>query len=734
MERSPLNSDSPNPGARLSLGGRWGAFVARNRWTFLGGWLLAVLLMGYFASGTSRLLSPAGFTTDTEAGRAADLLRQQFPERRGPVVEVVFHSEITPVSDPAYQAQLAAWRSDLERLLPGHSAVIDPPRVGRDGRTAALVVESNETPDRFVDLARQVSSIRHGGPAQTYVGGLGAIYNDFLQGSEHDVQQSEALSLPIALVLLLLVFGGLVAGLLPVLTGAATVTVAVALLGLVAREHTVSIFSLNVTSVLGLGLGIDYSLLVVNRFREELRKGASKEEAVAVTVATAGLATLVSGGTVAIGFGALMLSHLNVLWSIGLGGAIVVAVSVVASLTLIPALLAAFGGQVDRLALPFTRGRDSSPFWHGLAGRVMARPFLFIGLTLAVVVVIAWPARDLKPGVVGAESLPADDPAFQAQRLGESQLGFPTYSPVFLVARGVNSTTLAAEMESRLRAAAEGQPVRGAADVPPALAPLYLRNGYAVFELEQPAPDNDDRTHRWLDRIRAIRWPPGVSVLVGGEAAAYQDFLRVLFGDLPQVLGTVLALTFLLLGIAFRSVALPLKAVFMNVLSVAAAMGVLTWIFQEGHLSAQLRFQAVGFVEATVPVIIFAGLFGLSMDYEVFLLSRVREEWAKGASNSEAVARGMERTGRIITSAALILVLVVATLGLSRLALNKALGITFAVAILLDATLIRLLLVPAMMRVLGDLNWWPGGRRGGQPGSEAAPRPEAERPASWSRR
>ncbi|MDP9247786.1 MAG: MMPL family transporter, partial [Candidatus Dormibacteraeota bacterium] len=438
MERSPLTSDSPTPGARLSWGGRWGAFVARNRWAFLGCWLVAVLLMGYFASGTSRLLSPAGFTTDTEAGRAADLLRQQFPERRGPVVEVVFHSEVTPVSDPAYQAQLAAWRADLERLLPGHSAVIDPPRVGRDGRTAALVVESNETPDRFVDLARQVSSIRHGGPAQAYVGGLGAIYNDFLQGSEHDVQQSEALSLPIALVLLLLVFGGLVAGLLPVLTGAATVTVAVALLGLVAREHTVSIFSLNVTSVLGLGLGIDYSLLVVNRFREELRKGASKEQAVAATVATAGLATLVSGGTVAIGFGALMLSHLNVLWSIGLGGALVVAVSVIASLTLIPALLAAFGGKVDRLALPFTRGRDSSPFWHGLAGRVMARPFLFIGLTVAVVVVIAWPARDLKPGVVGAESLPSDDPAFQAQRLGESQLGFPTYSPVFLVARGVN--------------------------------------------------------------------------------------------------------------------------------------------------------------------------------------------------------------------------------------------------------------------------------------------------------
>jgi putative drug exporter of the RND superfamily len=203
------------------------------------------------------------------------------------------------------------------------------------------------------------------------------------------------------------VFGGLVAGLLPVLTGLATVTVAVALLGLVAREHTVSVFSLNVTSVLGLGLGIDYSLLVVNRFREELRRGESREEAVAATMGTAGIATVVSGGTVAIGFGALMLSHLNVLWSVGVGGALVVAVSVLASLTLIPALLAVFGSGVDRLALPFTRGHDTSGFWHALARRVMGRPLLFIGISLAVVVLIASPARNLRPGVVGAESLPA---------------------------------------------------------------------------------------------------------------------------------------------------------------------------------------------------------------------------------------------------------------------------------------------------------------------------------------
>ena len=705
-----------------SWGRSWGGFVARNRWAFLAGWLAVFAASAFFASGTSRLLSPSGFSTDTEANRAADLVREQFPERRGPVVYAVFQSSRTPVEDPAYQAQVAAWRADLERLAQGGSGLVEQTPPGRDGRTLALVVQANETPDRFVELGRKAERIRHPGPASVYVGGPGAIYNDFIERSQQDFEQSERLSLPVALVLLLLVFGGLVAGLLPVLTGLATVTVAVALLGFAARMHTVSVFSLNVTSVLGLGLGIDYSLLVVNRFREELRGGASPEDAVAATVGTAGLATVVSGGTVAIGFGALLLSHLNVLWSMGLGGALVVAVSVLASLTLIPALLALFGDRVDRLALPFTRGRDTSAFWQRLASRVMARPFVFIAVTLGLVLLLASPARSLKPGVVGAESLPPDDPAFRAERLAQAQLGFPRYQPAFLVAKGVDGPAAAAEVEERLRQAASGQPVRGVQDVPE-LAPLYLRNGYAVFDVEQPAPSNDDRTHRWLDRIRSARWPPGVTVLLSGEAAAYQDFLNVLEGDFPRLFATVLGLTFLLLALAFRSVVLPLKAVLMNLLSVGAAMGVLTWVFQEGHLADQLDFQAVGFIEATVPVVIFAGLFGLSMDYEVFLLSRIREEWAKGRSNAGAVAHGMERTGQIITSAALILVLVVSTLAFGHLSLNKALGITFAVAILLDATVIRLLLVPAMMRVLGDLNWWPGGREAPSPQRAAAGEP-----------
>jgi RND superfamily putative drug exporter len=306
--------------------------------------------------------------------------------------------------------------------------------------------------------------------------------------------------------------------------------------------------------------------------------------------------------------------------------------------------------------------------------------------------------------------------------VAERQLGFPAHSPVLVVASGVADPARAAEVERRLRAAAGGQPVVGP----------EVRDGYAVFELQQPAGDNDDRTHRWLDRIRSTAWPAGVRVQLGGEAPAYQDFLRVLTGDAPVIAGTVLVLTLVLLALAFRSVALPIKAVLMNLLSVAAALGVLTWAFQDGNLAGPLGFQAVGFVDATTPVIVFAGLFGLSMDYEVFLLSRIREEWASGHPNAAAVAFGMERTGRIITSAALILVVVVSTLSFSHLALNKSFGVTFAVAILLDATVIRLLLVPAMMRVLGDVNWWPARQRNVTSIPSAPPARHASRSAASS--
>jgi len=689
----------------------FGAFVARHYRLFLGGWLALLAALGYFSIGTTELLSPSGFSADTESTRAADILRNNFPNRRSPVLYAVFRSDTATVDDPGYQAQLAAWKDSLAGAIGSANASVVGPQLGQDGRTAALFVASNETPEHFREVARLVSGIHYSGPATVYLGGAASVYNTFLVDSEADFRRSETYAVPLAILLLLLVFGGLIAGALPVLTGLATVTVAVAVLGFVARAHTVSVFALNVSSVIGLGLGIDYSLLITNRFREEVRAGATIEKAVATTAATAGVATVISGGTVMIGFGALLLARLNVLWSVGFGGVIVVAASVLASLTLIPALLVLFGRHIDRFALPFTQGRDTRAFWHGLAAAVMRRPLVFIGVGLVVTLVLAFPAKAFYPGVAGAESLPTGDPSFTADRLLREQLGGARHPPILLVASGIETEAQARDLENRVRSAARGQTVHGVQDVVASMWADYIGGGYAVYEVTQPADDNDGLTRDLLDRLRVMPRPGGVTVMLTGEAPAYQDFLNLLLNDFPKIFAVVVVSTLLLLLISFRSIVLPIKAVVMNLLSIGAAMGILTWAFQEGHLASLLDFSAVGFTDAIVPVIIFCGLFGLSMDYEVFLLSRIREEYLSGRDNAAAVAAGMERTGQIITSAALILVLVTGMLLLSSLRLNKALGVTFSAAILLDATLIRLLLVPAMMQVLGKLNWWPGGRR-----------------------
>ena len=686
-----------------------GGFVARHHRWFLGGWLLLFGAMSYFSTDTPRLLA-TGFGADTEATRADEILRAHFPERRGPALYAVFHSDTANVSDPEYQAQLAAWARDLQSAIGTSKSIVEGPQSGNDGRTAVLFIESNEDVAKFIDIAHRVEGVQHAGPARVYLGGPGPVFNTFIDASQADLRRSETFSGPVAIVLLLLVFGGLVAGVLPVLTGIASVVCAVALLGFIARFHTVSLFALNVSTVIGLGLGIDYSLLVTNRFREELRAGATVEQAVATTAGTAGVATLISGGTVLIGFGALMLSRLNTLWSMGLGGVVVVAGSVLASLTLIPALLALFGRHIDSLALPFTHGRDTRAFWHGLATVVMRRPVLFIAVVLVVVLALASPARSFHPGVAGAESLPSGDPTFTADQLLREQFAAPPHPLILVVASGVADLSRAAELETTLRSVAGGQ-VRGANDVAPPLQANYFRDGIALYEVAQPASVNDPSTKDLLDRVRAVSPPSGAKVLLTGEAATYLGYLKVLESDFPKIFAVVLALTMLLLLLSFRSIALPIKAVLMNLLSVGAAIGILTWIFQEGHLADLLNFKTFGFIDAIVPVVMFCGLFGLSMDYEVFLLSRIREEYLAGKDNSAAVAAGMERTGQIITSAALVLVVVIGTLVLSRLMLNKALGVSFAVAIFLDATLIRLLLVPAMMRVLGNLNWWPGVRR-----------------------
>ena len=684
-----------------------GALAVRHRRAVVIVWALVLASLVPLAVSAPGALSLGGADTGTEASRAAELLRQRFPERVAPVAFVVFDSRSQPIEAPAYRAQVAAWRTDLDRLARGRPVLVAGPVSARDDRTAALLLLSNQDPVTLVALGRGLAGLHHDGPARAYVGGPIATYDEGVRDGRADFDMVERLSLPLALALLLVVFGGVVAASLPVITGLASVTMAVALVGLAARIDTVSVFALSTASIFGIGFGIDYSLLVVSRFREELRARRNVEQAVAATVGTAGATILVSGGAVAIGFGALMLSGRDLLWSIGLGGLVAVEVCVLASLTLIPALLAILGGRVDRLAIRLSRAESGGRFWSRLAGPVMARPLVFIVIVPLVLIVLMSPARHFRPGVESDGLLPRDSPPRIAERLARERFVFPADSPTLVLVRGVPDLPTAAEVETGLQEAAGGQALTGPSDVRPWQVPLYLRGGYALYALRPPAGPGDRRTDEWLDHLRAARLPAGTAMLVGGDAADAHDYLRSLGEETPFLLGAVLVATLVFLGATLRSVFLPVKAVLMNVLSVGAALGVLTWGFQDGHLGGVLDFSPSGHIDAAMPVIVFACLFGISMDYEVFLLSRIREHWMEGGATAQAVALGMDRTGRMITSAALIVVTVSSTLALGHLVANKEFGVSVGVAVLLDATLIRLLLVPAVMRVLGDYNWWP---------------------------
>jgi putative drug exporter of the RND superfamily len=499
---------------------------------------------------------------------------------------------------------------------------------------------------------------------------------------------------------------------------------------------------LNLATMLGLGLGIDYSLFVVSRFREELARGESVERAVSWSVATAGRAVLFSGATVMIGLLALLTFDITALRSMGLAGALVVAISVLAALTLLPALLGVLGGRIDALSIgPLAssaqRASRGSGFWSRLAHAVMARPLAVLIPLLAVLIGLGLPFLRVEFGAPDASILPTDVQSRRGFDLLQAHWGAGELSPVLLVFRTADgSSPLQADhieelanFMRRVQADSSVQRVTSVVSVDPRITPEQyalifadpnrIGDGYAQVLAQVTVRQDtllatvtgrygqtDDRSKALVRAIRATPPPAGFQLLVGGGTAGVIDYADRLYSEFPRAALIVVLAIYLVLLRTFGSVVLPLKAVVMNVLSILASYGALVVIFQDGAFSGLLHFQPLGYVEASLPIIMFCVLFGLSMDYEVFLLSRVQEAHLDGADNASSVARGLEKSGRIITSAAAIVVLVSLSFVAADIVLIKALGLGTAIAVLLDATLVRALLVPATMRLLGEWNWW----------------------------
>ena len=532
---------------------------------------------------------------------------------------------------------------------------------------------------------------------------------DFDTLAGEDLRDGElGFGLPVALIVLLLVFGSVVAGLVPLLLAIVSITIALGLLALVGQAFPLSVFATNMLTGMGLALGIDYSLFVLSRFREERHHGRERRAAIAAVGATASRAVLFSGIAFTLAMVGLLLVPSTIMRSLAAGAIAAAVVSVAAALTLLPAVLSLLGDRVNALRLPlFGRAadREESRFWSGAVGAVLRRPVLSLVLATAVLLVMAAPVLGLRSGEAGVSTLPDRLAAKQGYVALNAEFPGQTTEPVEVVIDGdADAPAVEAGIE-RLRQQLAGEPRFG--------RPQAETNQAGDLTVITVPIEGDPLGQQAVDAVRELRelapaaFPdPGVEVLVGGDTAETIDESDTMRRWLPIVLAFVLTLSFVLLTIAFRSLVVAAKAIVVNLLSVGAAYGLLVLVFQDGIGNETFGFPQVDTIEAWVPLFLFAVLFGLSMDYHVFLLSRIRERYRQTADNRDAIAHGVGSTGRIITGAALIIVAVFSGFARGDLVMFQQMGFGVAVALLLDATIVRLVLVPAAMQLLGDRNWY----------------------------
>ncbi len=736
---------------RFALGQRYGTWIYRFRWFILTGWIAVLLSCIPLARSVSSVLSNTGYTVSpSESSTVNDILTRRLHHPISQLL-VVFHATATHVSDPSYQQEVSAFLARAKHLA--HVTQVVQGGSGLDQQTTFVTLGFDEAQDR-VDLPsiRALLPQNGAGPAQTYLTGEPAVSQEIQLDTQVDTEHAELVAMPITLLMLVLVFGSLSASLLPLLLAATALPTTLAIIDLVAIHTETNIFVLNVASILGLGLSIDYSLFLVRRFREELTQRDTVCDAVSSTLATAGEVVVFSGMCVAIGFAGLFCIGLPVMNAFAEGGMIVASITVIAALTLLPALFEILGTRINTGVLPW-RGRrgstlaypkqaedDRSGWWFKWAMLVMRHPIAIVCLVCLALVSWGWPVLSLHPGTPGVSALPQHSEARTSVDLLHAQFPDLNTDPMYVLVKTPDGSEMLATQNRRRLASLSAWiarqthvsevvslvslPVHGGTKqyTPEQLALFYSTGAYkqvpALAQLVATTTQGDTSVilvrsdgandQALIDQLRQhhSQASQGLSVLIGGTQASNLDFDRILYGNFLRALLFILGATYLLLLLMFRSVILPLKAIVMNMLSIGASYGVLIVGFQQGRFAPWLGFTPDGTIDRFVPILLFVTLFGLSMDYECFLLSRVREAWKQTGDNRTSVALGLERTGGIITNAALLFVVVSGSFIWTRLVVTQALGVGITVAILVDATIIRCLLVPASMRLLGTWNWW----------------------------
>ena len=693
----------------------WGRVLSRQRRLTLVITLLFVAFAGAWGTGVfGKLSSGDNFTPpSSQSQREANVADQVFGRNDADVV-VLYRSATMTVTDPAYRQAVTTALNSLPRADVAKVATYwstgSPSLVSTDRHSTYAVLQltgaddaaRHQTYDAIKNDLTPASLAADGVTAR--VGGNVAMEVAINNEVTADIAKAEGFSMPVLLILLLVIFGSLAAASLPVAIGGVAILGSFTVLRLLTMATTVSIYSVNITTILGLGLGIDYGLFMVTRFREELHRQPTVEQAVARTVATAGRTVAVSGVTVAVALTSLMLFPEDFLRSMGYGGVATVAVDVLAALIVLPALLAVLGHRVNALRIRRSVQRpprdESSGAWYRLARSVMRRPLVYVTVITIALLALGAPFLRVSWGGTDARTLPAASTVRQVSQTLDSQFPVNSTDPIEALITGPGASAGgSAALASYLHRIDAIPGVTGTQVTGSKGDTIRVDVGYT------PAPVSSAARHI-VTQIRALAPPAGATVLVGGTTAGLVDELASLGSVLPWMALLVCVSTFVLLFLAFGSVVLPLKAIVMNVLSLGATFGVVVWIFQWGHLSGLLRFTPTGSIDPTMPILMAAIIFGLSMDYEVFLLSRIRERYDQTGDNTVAVAAGLQRTGGVITSLALLLIIVVGAFSASGITFIKLMGVGMIVALLVDASVVRVLLVPATMRLLGRANWW----------------------------
>ncbi len=738
MELNGKRDAAPN--VQRSRFYRLGTFAYRRRVWVLIAWVGILFALGPALGKISDNLSQGGFEVPgSQSDFVAKAVENDFSAYELTDL-LVMKSDTLTATDPKFRQTFGTVRDALLKA-PGVAAVSDPyaapeRSISRDGRVLTATVGITDDQDQALAnnpaVEKAVEEAAKGSGITALVTGAPPFYAAFEHTTTTDLERAERIALPITLIILVIAFGSVVAAGVPLVMALVGLGVAFGVISIIASQTTVSTFAQNTASMVGIGVGIDYSLFILTRFREHLRNDRAVSQAISEAMASSGKAVFVSAMTVVVALAGTQLVNVAAFRSMGFAPMIAVALAGAAALTLLPAFLGLLGRRVNKWAIKRKRSVEGA-VWHRWAMTVMRRPWTALVVSVLVLGVLAAPALGLRMGSSGPSILPPDAgprvaAEITAEAFGEGQVA-PVqivvddprgilgagFNDIYSLAQRIARDPEVARVDSVATIIPNAPPqqalaVANSPQAKPFVSTLVVRNGtrtilYAVTKHGPQSDAVDAFVERLRDQLPRVL-PAGVTAAVGGDGALNTDINNEMQNKLIPVVGLVMLLSFLVLMLFFRSILLPLKAILMNTASVLATYGVIVFIFQQGHFEGLLGFESTGNIDSFLPLFLFCILFGLSMDYEVFMLARIREEYLRTHDNTEAVGWGLEHTARIITSAALVMVTVFGAFAFASLAPIKAMGFGLATAVFLDASLIRVVLVPATMRLMGDWNWW----------------------------